>query len=470
MGHLRRRPGAGAPEEPPAPLAHGLSGEAVTPRRSPAYHAAVSNEHARSADLAASIESTLLAESRRNELTLAGVRAAAMSLIAVADVWQHLAAKASHGYYPLSIPLLSGAWAVISIAIVAVLRRGFYHTSLRMLLPLADAGATFTILLNLLSALGPEQYMRLGALGNVGAVSALLAVSGGLRLARNAALLTTGVGVAIFVYFSWRAGVVSPQTFVGIAILIATGLLGVRVARVVKRAVQSEVARVTLRRFLPERVIADAHSDPLSLLTRPRSTDATVMITDLRSFTALAEKLTPAEVLAFLNEVQGELAAAVRARGGTVDKFIGDGMLAVFGVPEPLQNHAAQALLAARDVLEAIERLNARRIARGEDPVRIGIGLHSGPVVAGCLGSGERLEFTVIGDVVNAASRLEALTKDRAVVLLASAEVATRAAAPGSAPLPLLDPVGEVQLRGRSEPLAVFTLASTQAVKAPNAA
>ena len=410
--------------------------------------------------LAASIESTLRAEARRNELTLGWVRAAAMSLIAVADLAQHLAAPTS---YPLSIPLFSGGWAVASIAVIVALRRGFYHWTLRTLLPLADAGAMFTIIFNLVRSLGAEQYLRLGALANMGAACALLAASGGLRLARNAALLTTVAGTAIFIYFCWSVHVVSQQTVVGVAILIATGLLGVRVAGVVRRAVQSEVARVTLRRFLPEQVVAGAHDDPLSLLTRPRSTDATVLISDLRNFTSLSEKLTPAETLAFLNDVQGELAAAVRGRGGTVDKFMGDGMLAVFGVLEPLPNHPAQALLAARDMLDVIQRLNERRVAQGQTPVRIGIGLQSGPVVVGCLGSGERLEFTVLGDVVNTASRLEALTKERALSLLATAEVARRVTqSPGEEPLPPLEPVGDVVLRGRSEPVAVFTFASVQ--------
>ncbi|MCZ7680869.1 MAG: adenylate/guanylate cyclase domain-containing protein [Sandaracinaceae bacterium] len=419
-------------------------------------------------DFAASIESTVLAESRRNELTLGWVRAAAMTLIAVADVWQHLAAEARHEPYPVSIPLLSGGWAAISLVIVLALRRGFYRPALRLLLPLADAGATFTILFNLVENLGHEHYLRLGALGNLGAASALLAVSGSLRLTRQAAVLTTALGVAIFVFFSWRAGVVSAQTVVGVAILIATGLLGVNVARVVRRAVRSEIARMTLRRFLPERVIDEAHDDPLSLLTSPRSADATVVVTDLRRFTALSERLAPAEVLAFLNEVQGALAAAVRARGGTVDKFMGDGMLAVFGVPEPLASHALQALLAVEDMLGVIDRINERRVARGEAPVGIGIGVHSGPVVAGCLGSGQRLEFTVIGDVVNAASRLEALTKELGVMVLVSAEVVERAAPGGVAGA--LEPKGQVELRGRSEPLAVFTLAAARGGAAPPAA
>ena len=121
---------------------------------------------------------------------------------------------------------------------------------------------------------------------------------------------------------------------------------------IVRRAMQSEVGRSTLQRFLPKRVISGAYgsggggTDLLSLLTEPRSVEATVLVSDLRGFTGMSEKLAPVEALGLLNEVQGTLADTVREHGGTVDKFLGDGMLAVFGAPEPLDDHAAHAVAA----------------------------------------------------------------------------------------------------------------------------
>lgn len=216
---------------------------------------------------------------------------------------------------------------------------------------------------------------------------------------------------------------------------------------------------MTLRRFLPARVIEGALADPLSLLGEPRATDATILISDVRGFTRWAEDKPPAQVLAFLNEVQGALAEAVRSQGGMVDKFLGDGMLAVFGAPEPLADHADHALRSALTMRETIADITARRVAAGDDPVQLGIGIHSGEVVAGCLGSGLRLEFTVIGDTVNTASRLEALTKTQGTDLLVS-ETCHRRLADASG----LVRLGEVEVRGRQERLVVYTVPNGEKV------
>jgi adenylate cyclase len=155
-----------------------------------------------------------------------------------------------------------------------------------------------------------------------------------------------------------------------------------------------------------------------------------------------------------LNEVQGMLSAIVHQHGGTIDKFMGDGMLAVFGAPDPLPDHAAHALRAGKALVDAMAALAVDRTPG----VRVGVGIHSGEVVAGCLGSGSKLEFTVLGDTVNSASRLESLTKEHGVSALISAETVRRAQTASGVRLPALRRVGQVTLRGRSEPVEVHTL------------
>ena len=134
----------------------------------------------------------------------------------------------------------------------------------------------------------------------------------------------------------------------------------------------------------------------------------------------------------------------VEAHSGWVNKFMGDGMLAVFGAPEPSPNHADQALQAALSILQEIRQIGS---------LAIGIGIHSGTVVAGCVGTGSRLEFTVIGDTVNVASRLETWTKQEGLPLLLSEATCRQ----------LLDDtqtqsIGRRYLRGRDDSLEVFTL------------
>jgi class 3 adenylate cyclase len=358
-------------------------------------------------------------------------------------------------------------WGVVALALAVVLHRGWYRPSLRHVLPAMDGIFLGAALFNLADALGAH-FMELNGLTTCAIGCGVFAATGALRLTRLAAALTAGIALAIFAGVTLAAGSWSVTTPIQLSALSGLGLLSIWMTDIVRRAIQSEVGRSTLQRFLPHSVVAEAYatgdgtSAPLlSLLTEPRSVEATVLITDLRGFTGMSEKLTPAAVLRFLNEIQGALATVVREYGGTVDKFLGDGMLAVFGAPEPLDDHAGHALAAALAMREKVAEINEARRARGEEMLRLGIGIHSGPVVTGCLGSGVRLEFTVIGDTVNTASRLEGMTKEKAVEALISDETTRRISEQRRLTLlgqrTKLESVGDVPIRGRAETLRVHT-------------
>lgn len=394
-------------------------------------------------------------------MTVAYVRAATLLLVNVLDWFAYrlprLAVQLEH--HSLSIPLLSTGWFLVALGLAVLLHRGHYRPAMRLALPLMDGVLIFLLFGNFLRAVGPEHFVRLGQLTAAGVTCTLLAASGSLRLTRPAALLTTGLALAIYASLSLWAITFSAQVVLGLIVLLGTGLLSLRMTRVVQRAVESEIGRSTLARFLPDTVVARAHHDPLALLTEPRSVEATILVSDLRGFTALAEKLEPVAVLEMLNEVQGAFAAAVRDQGGIVDKFMGDGMLAVFrsedsAGPDRGTDHAGRALATARAMADALAAINRTWSARGLAPIRFGVGIHSGTVVTGCLGSGARLEFTVIGDTVNTASRLESLTKEQGVPVLVSEDTARRLGAGAAA----LRPLGEVAIRGRAEPLRVLAL------------
>jgi adenylate cyclase len=249
-----------------------------------------------------------------------------------------------------------------------------------------------------------------------------------------------------------------------LASIAVAGLFGYLLTTIVRASLEGEVSRTIFRRFLPEHLVEQARRDPLRAIGEPSVLDATVLFSDLRNFTGLVESMPPSQVLEYLNEVQGLLADIVSKHGGTVDKFIGDGMLAVFGAPRPLDDHAQHGIAAATEIISSIAALNRERRDRGEPAAEIGLGVHTGSVIAGCVGSGARLEFTVLGDAVNATSRLEGMTRELGVTALVSEETVRRAGSEARGVrvrdyiLGRLTRRGEVSIRGRIAPLSVYSL------------
>ena len=183
-------------------------------------------------------------------------------------------------------------------------------------------------------------------------------------------------------------------------------------------------------------------------------TEATVLFSDIRGFTAMTEQLGPEGIIALLNRYFDVMSDAIIEYGGLVNKFGGDSLLAVFGTPlHPTPDHAAHAVQAAQAMLAALDVFNAEQTARGEPTVRIGIGIATGPVVAGNVGSEERLEYTVIGDTVNLASRLESMTKKLGATVLLSSTTAEALAVWSD-----LLPAGKINVRGKQAPVRVYTL------------
>ena len=177
----------------------------------------------------------------------------------------------------------------------------------------------------------------------------------------------------------------------------------------------------------------------------------TILFSDIRSFTTISEAMTAHELVELLNEYFTEMVTVVMEEGGVVDKYIGDAIMAVFGAPVSKADDARRAVRAAVRMREALVTLNARLVARGAPPLKTGIGLHTGEVIAGNIGSEARMEYTVIGDAVNLASRLESSTKELGTDVLISED--TQALIGDEF---VTKKVREITVKGRTKPVMVY--------------
>ena len=208
-----------------------------------------------------------------------------------------------------------------------------------------------------------------------------------------------------------------------------------------------------LERFLPPNVVERViQGDALRLEGERRI--VTVMFTDLRGSTALADTLDAETVVAVVNAYLRTMPRAVVDRGGIIDKFTGDGLMAIFGAMSDAPTGAAAAAGAALDMRAAIAALNVERAAAGQPVLEHGVGLHVGEVVLGAIGLPERSDYTAMGDTVNTAARMESLCKELHVDSVLSAEVARELN--GSVPVRAL---GEAMVKGKAQLIPVFTLA-----------
>lgn len=179
--------------------------------------------------------------------------------------------------------------------------------------------------------------------------------------------------------------------------------------------------------------------------------EVTILFSDLRGFTTISEKMDAKSLVGLLNEYFTEMVAAVMGEGGVVDKYIGDAIMAVFGAPVPKPNDPVNAVRAAVKMRDALVHLNARLKSRGLPELQAGIGLHTGVVVAGNIGSEQRMEYTVIGDAVNLASRLESATKELQAPILISQETYKKVQGHVK-----VREVQQIQVKGRAQPVTPY--------------
>jgi adenylate cyclase len=305
--------------------------------------------------------------------------------------------------------------------------------------PLSSSGTLVDLLLILLVAAGAgAAALRLRPL--LGLVAALV-----LALA-----------YALAVQLAFDAGLIAPLAYPLLALTICA--LGALAVNYLLNAFERQRIHLTFSRFVPEAVVEEVlDREGGDLRFGGVRRQSTVLFSDLRGFTTFSETLEPNLVIDVLNRYLGEMSDAIMDHGGTLVSYMGDGIMAVFGAPIEQKDHADRALAAAREMLELrLPRFNEWMLGEGfAEGFKMGVGLNSGIVMSGQVGSERRIEYTAIGDTTNTAARLEGMTKGSGHHLFI-ADATRQALRARDVDLEL---VGEREVRGRSNTITVWTLA-----------
>jgi adenylate cyclase len=297
--------------------------------------------------------------------------------------------------------------------------------------------------------LRPKQPLLVGAIGVLGQVGCFFwAQSIGLPPVTSEWLTAINTPQVDIGSFWFKTLAMLPFGCITLAILAARG------RQLVMRSVSMERSVTALSRYFSPEIVGEliSNNNPLDVSQNGQQRDVAILFVDIVSFTALRESLPPDDVVSLLADYYQRMVACVFANKGSVDKFLGDGLMATFNMLGDQPQAARQAVLAGLAMQKAIGELNAVRQVRGLPPLRQRIGIHFGPAVVGNVGTAERMEFTAIGDTVNTASRLQEMGKQLQFNFLISEPVYRQ-----FPQLPVQD-MGLVNVRGKANAMRVYAV------------
>ncbi|MFC1474840.1 adenylate/guanylate cyclase domain-containing protein [bacterium] len=229
--------------------------------------------------------------------------------------------------------------------------------------------------------------------------------------------------------------------------------LGDEINRMIEGLREREYLKHTFQRYLTKEIAEELLSDPSRIELGGEEKEVTIVFSDIREFTKISDEMSATDTMEFLNEYLKVMLDVVFKYEGTLDKFIGDAIMVLFGAPKSRPDDAKRAVLMAMEMQSALARLNANRAAAGKPEISIGIGINTGSVVAGNIGDSRRTEYTVVGYNVNLASRLEQLTKKYGNDIIISDTTYERVK-----DFVEVNELGEASIKGKELPIVVYEL------------
>lgn len=379
------------------------------------------------------VDQTLQVSRLRIDLGVSAARLVICSCFAAISLFLTLRSAAPYWTPFVSLVGLT-CYAVVARVLTVRIARPWIGHALNVVDLFAISGFYAAMRTTALARADPEDFAR-WVLYTHSAILSVFLYLNGLRGDRRSSIVAALTALGLFVFEQWRLGLSPPPPAIwsGAAVIVVVAAMGVVSADRSRARLETHARLRLLRRYLPSAVVSQA-INPLSEGDRPpRRVTATVLVSDIRGYTTLSESLAPTEVMAQLNEYHSAMLAEVAKEGGMVDRFLGDGLVVVFGLDDdPLERSdagAERAVRCGRAMIAALERVNHSRRARGLEDLRIGIGIHTGVVLAGTVGVADRrLEFSVMGEAVEVATALESGTRGAPAALLVSAATHARLA------------------------------------------
>jgi adenylate cyclase len=391
----------------------------------------------------------------RNEVVFHTIMAVCMAVPLVLHLISFLSPAPEGFRTPIALMVLVGFGVVASTGSVIYHRRNPpYHRYRKYITSLVIVVCSFLALVFLRSRV-PASSLSFMSIG----LQVLAVILSGLRFSTRAVVVTGVAALACHLLLHlFLASCPSPiGSYFVPSLVLAVVLIGAATACVTYivssmiRLHRESVRKERLSRFLAPEVVEEISTRPELLHQATETRVATILFADIRGFTTLSEQHPVQEIGRILNACLEEMTSAIMDNQGMVDKYIGDAIMGVFGVPVATSDHAIQATRAALEMQRRLSKVNLILTREGKPEVSIGVGIHTGEVIAGAIGSSRRLEYTVIGDTVNVASRIESMTRQYPEGILLSSS--TQELIQDSIKL---KEVATTQLKGRKQPVTLF--------------